>query len=207
MSKLSILVAMALSLLLAGCGSDPQAASKSVFKKAISAWNDAHPVCIKFSEDLPIEVPAKDAARRAGMDALVAAQLMTATPISKEPATFGYGSGPQPHIRYQPTAAGKSFIHSDANHFLGGTDLCFGKHRVQAIRSFTAPADFAGMRMSRVTYAWKLEPEPWTSNPAIRTAFPVIADALDEPEGEATDALVLTSDGWVNEHAIGSPNG
>jgi hypothetical protein len=141
------------------------------------------------------------------MDALVAAKLMTATPISKEPATFGYGSGPQPHIRYQATAAGKPFIHPSENHFLGGTDLCFGKHRVQAIRSSTVPADFMGMRMSRVTYTWKLEPEPWTSDPAIRTAFPAIAEALDKPEGEATDALVLTNKGWVNEHAIGSPGG
>lgn len=198
--------AVATLALLAACGQGSLITSGNSYQNALTDWYDVHPVCLTLVDRLPIDVPAdaKGASLRAGMDALVAAGLMTSTPISKEAESFGHGSGKIAHLRYQPTAVGAATVHPAANHFLGGTDICFGKRHIMTVTSSTVPANVAGMLVSRVTYSWKLEPAAWASGDAVRAAFPGMAHALDNPTGEATEALVKTETGWVPDRAIGS---
>lgn len=197
---------LAMLTLLTACGQGSSASSGDAYSKALTDWYTDHPVCLTRVDKLPIDVPAdaKSATLRAGMDALVAAGLMTSMPISKEAETFGHGSGKVAHLRYQPTATGAATIHPAANHFLGGTDFCFATRHIIAIKSSTVPADVMGMLVSNVTYSWKLEPDGWAGGDAVRAAFPEIKRALDNPAGEATDALVKTETGWVHERAVGT---
>lgn len=191
-------------LLLASCEADPQSNSDDTFKTAVAHWNNAHPVCVTWPDKLPVDIRAVgDETRRAAMNSLVEAGLLTATPISKQPDSFGSGGKSVAHVRYRPTPAGTSAIHPASNRFLGGTDFCYAKRRVVKLLSATAPGTLGAMQVVRVTYAWKLEPAPWASAPALRAAFPAIRTALDKPGGEATDTLVLTDKGWVNERAVG----
>ncbi|WP_262423152.1 hypothetical protein [Brevundimonas denitrificans] len=72
------------------------------------------------------------------------------------------------------------------------------------MRGNTEPGEMAGVHMTRVTYRWRLDDiAPWANAPAIREAFPAIASALDEPEGEATETLILTDSGWTHQSLVG----
>ncbi len=120
------------------------------------------------------------------MDALVAAGLMTSTPISKEAETVGYGHGTVARLRYRPTAIGAATIYPAVNHFLGVTDLCLAMRQIVTVKSSTVPPVLMGMRVSHLSYSWKLEPVAWAGSDAVRATFPDSDRALDNPTGEAT---------------------
>ncbi len=194
---------LAVTALLSGC-SDPKAASKDNFKAALQQYYDAHPDCASRSFTLPAEVEASQTFGRRDMDALANAGLLTATQFQKtEPAGFGGKTQNATYIRYQVTDAGAKAIHKGANSFLGGTDVCFARRNIDAIGTFTEPADMMGVRASRVSYTYSLKDiASWAKDPAIQEAFPEIKRALAASTAEATDGLVLTNDGWKQEHEL-----
>lgn len=206
MKPISHLSIAALALLAAACGSDPQAANHGNFAASLEAWHEARPVCVSMRPAPPVEIRVEDAAAPTpAMDALVEAGLLTATPITRVPDAFtGGGSQPVPHVRYETTPAAAETIRPSPNTFLGGTDLCFARRAVVAVRGNTEPGEMAGVQMTRVTYAWSLDDiAPWADSPAIRAAYPAIAAALDAPEGESTETLILTDSGWTHQSLIG----
>lgn len=188
---------------MASCG-DPNGASKENFQKALQAYYDANPVCAVLPSEPPIELPATGPNRtRTQMDALARADLFAAETFDKPaPAMFGSG-GTTPHIRYAPTPAGEQAIRTPAGREFFGPRLCYATRRIAGIDSYTEPGDLAGMKVSRVTYSYDLKDvAAWASDAAVRDAFPEIANALADPNGSATDALVLTNEGWRHERAL-----
>ena len=95
------------------------------------------------------------------------------------------------------TAAGGNIVRKGADHFIGGTDVCFAHRQVTKVETFTLPAELIGMKVSSVTYDYSLKDvEPWASDGAIQDAFPRIRTLLAVPPGTGVDGLVLTKDGW-----------
>lgn len=179
-------------LLLSGC-SNPKDANKANFKTALQQWFDANPVCTPLTPDqnLPIQRATNDRANKPALDAAVAAGLLSAQP-----------AGPAGGLVYRPTDAAQSAIRQhDA--FLGGVDICFAHRKVDTIDSFTEPADMMGVKASRVTFTYSLEDvAPWATQPAIAAAVPAIGQALARPSQTDTAGLVLTNEGWKDEHAL-----
>ncbi|MDX3966792.1 MAG: hypothetical protein QHD01_09355 [Bradyrhizobium sp.] len=191
--------AAALSLLTA-CD-DPPRADDSIFQKTLQGYYDSHPVCAAIPLTFPVDLRSDgDAARKRQLEPLVAAGLIAGTTIQKnEPAASGQEQATD-YLRYAPTAAGEKVVRKGADSFLGGTDICFARRKVVKIESFTEPADAAGEKVSRVTYAYELKDvEPWATGPDIAGAFPQIATLLAKPGNQATDVLVQTDNGWKHE--------
>jgi len=108
------------------------------------------------------------------------------------------------YIRYTPTAAGeRTILPAGSRPGGGGRQLCFAKRAIQDVQSFTEPADAMGLKATRVTYSYGLkEIAVWTTDAAMQEAFPPIKNAIATPGGTATDAVVLTNDGWKHERDV-----
>jgi hypothetical protein len=191
----------AIALTLAGCGSDPKAASKANFQAALQGWFDAHPVCAPLVAmgELPIVRQTPNHVDGAKIDAAVAAGLLSVEPFRAVPR---FGTEEADYRRYTPTDAGKAAIRADDTG-LGGVDICFARRQIESIETFTEPADMAGIRASRVTYRYRLaDIAPWTDNAAIKAALPAIGQILAKPTAEAADTLILTNEGWKHQRAM-----
>ena len=199
MSKLFVYAA-ALSVL-AACDHPYANADKSTFQTALQAYYDTHPICVTIPLTFPVDLPRNgDAATKQQLDPLVAAGLMSVATIQKnEPTISGQGKLGD-YVRYAPTAVGEKVIRKASNDFLGGTDICFARRRVVNVESFTEPAEEAGIKLTRVTYAYELKDvDPWARKADIARAFPQIGALVAKPTNEATDGLVQTNVGWKHE--------
>jgi len=204
MSSLCNLVVCVVALSFLAACDDPPKADKSSFEKALQSYYDTHPVCAAIPLTFPVELRGDgDAARRRQLEPLVTAGLISVATIQKnEPAALGQAHTAE-FLRYTPTAAGEKAVRKGANNFLGGTDICFAWRKVVKIESFTAPAEAAGVKVSRVTYDYELKDvEPWAKGADIAVAFPQIGALLAKPSDRATDVLVRTDDGWKHERDI-----
>lgn len=199
MSKLFVYAA-ALSVL-AACGRPSANADKGTFQTALQAYYDTHPICVTIPLTFPVDLSRNgDAATKQQLNPLVAAGLISVAMIQKNEPTISGKGKPADYVRYAPTADGEKVIRKAANDFLGGTDICFARRRVVNVESFTEPAESAGIKLTRVTYAYELKDiERWATRADIALAFPQIGALLAKPTNEATDGLVLTNVGWKHE--------
>jgi hypothetical protein len=194
---------LAALLFLAACDDSPTADRDSI-KRALQAHYDAHPVCVAIPLSLPVDLrPDGDATRKRQLEPLVAAGLLSVSPVPKNAPDASVQAQAVDHLRYAPTAAGEAVVRQGADGFLGGTDICFARRNVTAIQSVTESADAAGVKVTRVTYDYDLkEIEPWATGAAITAAFPRIGAVLASPADRATDVLVLTDTGWTHERDL-----
>ena len=195
-----LLCATALALL-AACGKTTSNSDKDTFQIVLQAYYDAHPVCVSIPLTFPVELRRDgDADAKQQLNPLVAAGLISVTPIQKnEPTITGIGK-PADYLRYAPIA-GQDAVRKGADSFLGGWDICFARRKIANVQSFTAPADAAGVKVTRVTYAYELKDvAPWATKPDIAKAFPQIGAMLAKPANQATDGLVQTDSGWKQEN-------
>lgn len=177
-------VCMAALFILSACDGKPTL-DESHAKQALQSYYDAHPFCTSIAVEFPLE-SSSALYRKAEMDPLVKAGLVALT-----------------GTRYAPTAEGEAVLRRGADKFLGGTDICFAKRSVQKITAISAPTESAGAKTAKVTYDYALkEVAPWAKEPAMASAFPQIAAALGKQEGQATEVLVQTSDGWRHERGV-----
>ncbi len=103
---------------------------------------------------------------------------------------------------YSLTAAGQSAIQK-GDPLLGGMMLCYARREIVKIASYTAPDELLGVKVSRVSYAYKLRDiASWAKTSPVQNAFPQIKEGLSRPDRTDTGGVVLTSDGWVDEHMI-----
>jgi hypothetical protein len=189
----------AAALLIVGCSGDPKAARKANFKAALQDWFERNPVCttLALMSDIPIVKEARDRSDTAAIDAAVAAGLLSVESFRQVPP---FGRTPEDYRRYRSTDAGKAAIRAG---MMGSVDICFARRAVESIDSFTAPADMAGIHLSRVTYRYRLaDVAPWTNDAAIKAALPAIGQILAKSPEAATDTLVLTSEGWKHERSL-----
>ena len=188
-SALSMLIVLPL---LGACG-DKRSANADNFQRALQDYFGTHPECGALPIDLSFDAPisANDPHRRQ-LEAMTGVGLLSATPASAAGAT-----------QYSVTAAGNAAIRKGDDPFLGGMSLCYAHRRVVKVTSFTAPADALGIKMSRVTYQYDLRDiVPWSKAEAVQEAFPQIKASLAAQNQTDTEPMVLTSEGWVDEHVI-----
>lgn len=76
-----------------------------------------------------------------------------------------------------------------------GDILCLGTVDIQSIESYTTPADSDGLRVSNVTYAYRISGIPSGLSVArLAAVFPALTKYAGELK--ATARFVSTSDGW-----------
>lgn len=178
--------------LLVACD-DRQTASPDNFARALQSYYDEHPDCVALPIDLSIGTPVGSTdPRRQGAEALVAAGLLSVTPVNAS-AT----------VQYLLTTAGETAIRKGADPFLGGMTLCYARRKIVKITSFTTPADVLGVKASRVTFDYELRDiAAWAKAEPLQDAFPEIKSVLAAPSRADTEGVVLTAAGWVDEHMV-----
>jgi hypothetical protein len=190
-------------LALLGCDNS-KAANANNFQKALQAYDDAHRVCLSLPLTFPTEIgPGAFEPMRPQLEALAQIGFLSMAIVLRPQPTFSGPGKMENHTRYDISSAGENALRKGADRFLGGTDLCFAHRKITKIDSFTVPADEMGVTVSRVTYDYVLDNiAPWTGDASMRQAFPGIATTLAHPTGTATEGVVLTIDGWKDEHDL-----
>jgi hypothetical protein len=167
--------------------------SADKFAGALQRYYDDHPECVALPIDLPISSPAAPSeTNRQLAEVLRQAGLLVTTP-GKAPGM----------VQYSLTGAGEKAIRKGPDAFLGGMTLCYARRKIVKVASFTEPAETLGVKTSRATYDYELQDvASWARAASIQEAFPQIKEALTNPHGTAVEGVVLTSDGWVDEHMV-----
>lgn len=166
----------------------------------MQGWFDQNPVCTTLVTmgEVPIVREFPNDVDGEKIDAAVSAGLLSVEPFRQVPP---FGKTLIDYRRCRPTDIGKATIRRD-DRGLGPVDICFARRRIESVETFTEPADMAGIRLSRITYRYRLvDVAPWTDSAAIKAAVPTIDQILATPTGEATDTLVLTNEGWAHQRA------
>ncbi|WP_194722387.1 hypothetical protein [Noviherbaspirillum malthae] len=189
---------------LTGC-SDPKQASDKNFKAAIQEYlNTAYPKCY-FNEKFPVQIDTDSFGRRAALQSLAKAGLLSETELSRR--EFKDWNGNVKLIiksEYALTDTGRKFYNPNArqvmNREIGG--FCIGKAKVREINRFTEPADMLGHRITKVNYSYSIDELPeWATMLEVKAAIPGLKEAADSTATpiKETDTLVLTNNGWVHE--------
>ncbi|MCY1278086.1 hypothetical protein D9M68_362420 [compost metagenome] len=210
MRKRNVLLCLSLSTALAGCGS-PKDANKGNFERAIQSYLDTQPQTICASVAgieppflLPKDTPLKQRELKQ-LDALADAGLLSRsdTQVEVEQGFMTVKKVQVPGYQYAITDAGKPFFKTGKKQAWGYDRgaFCFGQPKVEAVQSFTEPADMMGMKISKVTYVYQVAGVPaWADNPAVTSAYPQLAAEAKRTEGKAV--LVLTDSDWVHEKLL-----
>jgi len=197
---------------LSGCG-DSKAPSKAAFAAALEpVVRDVfcHPIevmryevegepagsgfPIVTSPKPPMAGPGSDGKAVAMLDGLAGVGLVTRTTFEK-PARWSGSTNPfvrQPLISYAPTPKGAPYLHTverkATNAMVSVPSFCMAKGEVVDVVRWTEPTDFAGHRVSQVTYTYRgVDPIP---------VMPPGEQAQMAEQKEATTAFELQSDGW-----------
>ncbi len=142
----------------------------------------------------PMAGPGSDGKAVAMLDGLASVGLVTRTAFEKLARWSGSTNAfvRQPLISYAPTPKGAPYLHTVERKATNATvavpSFCMAKGEVVDVVRWTEPTDFAGHRVSQVTYTYRgIDPIP---------VMPPAEQAhLAEPK-EATKAFELQSDGW-----------
>ncbi|RSU51082.1 hypothetical protein [Sphingomonas sp. S-NIH.Pt15_0812] len=197
---------------LSGCGNS-KAPSKAAFAAALEpVVRDVfcHPIDVMqyevegetagsgfpivTSPRAPMAGPGSDGKAVAMLDGLASVGLVTRTTFEK-PARWSGSTNPfvrQPLISYAPTPKGAPYLHAVERKATNATvavpSLCLAKGEVVDVVRWTEPTDFAGHRVSQVTYTYRgVEPIP--------VMPPAEQARMAEPQ-ETTMPFELQSDGW-----------
>ncbi|CNL61241.1 hypothetical protein [Yersinia aleksiciae] len=172
-----------LAVLLSGCG------EKSDFEKAINARLSTSELCYSlkdndfaFNKGFPIKV--NNGYRSSGYNAsdeilnsLAEQGLLT---VSQQPNGFG-----------SMTVLEVTDKGQEVDFWNREKGACVGHRAVAEIKSRTEPSEGNGVKMTQVTFTWKLDGVPsWVD----KSAFSGVR-GMDEPV-ETKIVLVKTSDGW-----------
>jgi hypothetical protein len=197
---------------LSGCG-DAKAPSKAAFAAALEpVVSDVfcHPIDVMRYEvegepagsGFPVVTspkptmagPGSDGKAVAMLDGLAGVGLVTRTTFEK-PARWSGSTNAfvrQPLISYAPTPKGASYLHmverKATNALVAVPSFCLANGEVVDVVRWTEPTNFAGHRVSQVTYTYRgVEPIP--------VMPPAEQARIAEPK-EASMPFELQSDGW-----------
>lgn len=195
---------VALFMVLAGC-SDPKRANDKNFKNAIQAYLDTvYPKCYFYAK-FPLQIDTDFLDRRAALQGLAKAGLLTEKELSRK--EFKNWSGSSTLLiksEYALTDTGRKYYNADAgqpiNRDTGG--FCVGKATVREITLFTEPADMFGHRVTQVNYTYRVDKLPdWAALPEVTSAIPALKEAVNSAATpiNATNTLILTNNGWAHE--------
>lgn len=179
-----ILLVVGSALVLAGCG------EKGDFEKAINAELSKSKLCYSlkdndfaFNKGVPIKVKqgyrfSEYSASDEILKGLVRQGLLK---VSQEPNGFGSVDV------LEVTDKGQQVQFWDRK-----DGACVGHRAVAEIKNWTEPSEGNGVKMTQVTYTWKLDGVPgWVDKKAFSGV-----KGMAEPE-EAKTVLVKTNNGWA----------
>ncbi|MEJ8629491.1 hypothetical protein P0F65_05950 [Sphingomonas sp. I4] len=149
---------------------------------------------IVTSPKAPMAGPGSDGKAVAMLDGLAGVGLVARTTFEK-PARWSGSDNPfvrQRLISYAPTEKGAPYLHTVERKATNATvavpSFCMARGEVVDVVRWTEPTDFAGHRVSQVTYTYRgVDPIP---------VMPPGEQAQMAEQKEATTAFELQSDGW-----------
>ncbi|WP_423199006.1 MULTISPECIES: hypothetical protein [unclassified Cupriavidus] len=207
-SRLSPRPLALLPALLAVAACKPAAPTADTFAAVMRQHIDSHAeLCLgrhAWPLDVP-DVPEKDTLRDyVQMAALEHAGIVAHdTGFQTERPLRAGGTETVPAWRYRLTEQGRKYFKArpdTANaHAEGQPDLCYGTVHLQDIKRWTPiQMDTDSRRnLTTVTYTYTIDAAPWTHDPAVQKAFPVVARVVNGGgKDELRQDMVQTDNGW-----------
>ena len=163
----SILLAVAILVMLAGCSNEKKP-NVAHFTKAINQYLAKHgQTCTFFAQTIPIDVPISELKDQGGtapqMAALEQAGLLrgsnTTAVLHGMIGTLG-PSAPRPVRRYELTDEGRKYFQVKAGVLGQSSSFCYGQKTVDSIVRWTEPASMG----PRNTCSWSMRLIPCSAN-------------------------------------------
>ena len=204
-------------LLLVSCGGSPNDANEANFTKALNAYYEAHPDCIRMPQTKNdkaydyIAVIADDTKplgksnnenKLAPYIELSNVGILDAEKTTVEEKFFSQVKE-VPAMGFKLTDKAKGFLYEPTRNekFFGdSTHICYGHREVVEIENFTEPADAFGATLSKVNYSYKIaNVADWFSNLDDDGRFAKTKAVVNEIRNDDDD-LVLSANGWVHHN-------
>ena len=197
------------ALILSGCGSDQNTASKADFETALNAHYSKVKQCLVIggepnAEGIIQEFKTGGAVQDNQLsfyNGMTNLGLLDAVTYQKDTRNFsGEVSGKSDWIGFKFSEEGKRYLKvSDDRLSSGAPQLCYGTPQVVEITGFTEPAESMGVKVSNVQYTYKLvDIASWATEPVVTAQYPMLSQQLANKSIEKDDDMVLTSKGWVH---------
>lgn len=187
---------------LLGCSDDKQQ-TEAGLRQAAQAWLDTqYPHCFVVSafpartRDFDVE-GTNQALRALARVGVVSEREIGRTEV---PERLWQPARTDIYYHYELTDKGRAAYRADAADGKGG--LCFGKARVTAIESFTAPVVEKGQQRTRLTYRYSVTDLPaWAADASLKDGLQDLARAAASGTRpiQHTQAMVLTEHGWTHD--------
>ncbi|MNZ44405.1 hypothetical protein D3C78_620360 [compost metagenome] len=207
--------AIAMAILLAGCGSKNDANEKNFGAAMSQYFNKKGSLCLNIRDwpvdltemDLRLQKP-KQTSNANRMAVLEEAGLVKSEDTEADiKGLIGQPTGAKTRIkRFTLTDAAKPFVQErdvDSISFNGvtkikQTNLCWGKKALDKIVKWDGPMKFGDYQEARITYTYKVnDTADWAKRPEVQAAFPFVKSILDGAgTEEAKHTVKLTSEGW-----------
>lgn len=207
--------AIAMTILLAGCGSKTAANEKN-FGAAVGQYLDKKgELCLNITR-WPVDVNGMDLRLQKTMPTGTAGRMasLEAVGLAKGEETevdivdiMGKPTGAKTKIkRYTLTAAAKPFEKTKEVERIGlngktketQTDLCWGKKTIDTVVKWEGPMKFGDYQEANVKYQYKIDGlADWAKKPEFLAAFPYVGQITgDAGKKEQQHGVKLTSVGW-----------
>jgi hypothetical protein len=214
--KKTAISAVALAILLAGCGSKKDANEEN-FSAAIQQYmTKKGALCLGLTK-WPVDLTEQDQRMGKAIPTSIAGQmavLESAGLVSSSDAEIdqiGFMSG-KPNgaklkvKRYQFTEAAKKYLHEkevdqinlDGVKKIKQDDLCYGNMALDKLGKWVGPMKLGDYQEAEIHFTYKIDGlADWANKPDFQVAFPYIARTISGAGNkEMTRAVELTSEGW-----------
>ncbi len=196
--KISLALGVATLAVLAGCGPKQPEAN---LQNLTAAMNDylakRGDLCLGKTQ-WPIDVPQREAGTRARnavqMPVLERVGLVSASTAKVQDAKEGEQPAEITVTRYALTEEGKKYFHVREPQ----SDFCAAHLTLDTIVGWEAPPNDKDASAVVVTYTYKIDAAPWTSDAEVQKAFPMV-DRVVRGAGtmQLKQNFKRTESGWV----------
>lgn len=202
-------------LLLVSCGGSPNDANEANFTKALNAYYEAHPDCIRMPQTkndkgydyiAVIADESKPLGKSNNENKLAPyIELSNVGILDAEKTTVEQKFFSQvkkvPAMGFKLTDKAKDFLYEPTRNekFFGtGSHICYGHREVVEIENFTEPADAYGAMVSKVNYTYKtVNIADWFLNLSDTGRFSETKVATSSIRKD-NDDMTLSANGWVH---------
>jgi len=200
-------------IILSGCGSDLNAASKANFETALNAHYSKVKQCLAIggepnAKGIIQEFKTGGAVQNNQLsfyNGMTSLGLLDAVTYQKDTRDFsGEIYGKSDWIGFKLSDEGQKYLKVSDDRLSSGTpQLCYGTPQVVEITGFTEPAESMGVKASNVQYTYKLvDIASWATDPVVTALYPMLSQQLANKSIEKDDDMVLTSEGWFHHSTV-----
>jgi hypothetical protein len=199
----SVYLMVSLALFLSGCKGSKKS-TEAEFKVAINRYLEDHnQACIWLGQPFPIDISRSHEKYVEGIPHHLAileeAGLVHSAETVTTPQGILGGTTQQNIRRYEPTDAGKPYLHQVQAVLRQSAGFCYGTKTVDSIINSTKSANSGPALLTEVTYTYKItDLAPWARRPDIPKEFGDVRTTIDGVSKQTeTIGLQLTDQGWV----------